>query len=84
MSRTREEDAANNEKWEAEQLAREQRSKRYALEKKSDNVEMQIDDSADDENAGRYQFMANFNANRGILGPYFDDSDDEAVYLDSL
>ena len=57
--------------------------KALSLEKNSDNVERQIDE-ADDENSGRFQFMANFNTNRGILGPSFADSDDEAVYLDSL
>ena len=53
------EDQNNDKKWEVEQLAREQRSKRYALEKNLDDTE--TEEQQEDENGELNQFMADFN-----------------------
>ena len=76
------EDQNNNNKWEVEQLAREQRSKRYALEKNLDDTE--TEEQQDDENAEQYQFMADFNTPPPKQDRDEQLAEDEEQYRDSM
>ena len=76
------EDQDNDKKWEAEQLAREQRSKRYALEKNLDDTE--TEEQPDDENAEQYQFMADFNTPPPEQDRDEQLAEDEEQYRDSM
>ena len=75
------ENIENDMKWENEHLAREQRSKRYELEK---DLENKREDSPTDENSERFQFMANFNSPTPEQDLEEQLAEDEQQYNESL
>ena len=75
------ENIKNDMRWENEHLAREQRSKRYELEK---DLENKPENSPTDENSERYQFMANFNSPTPEQDSEEQRAEDERMYNESL
>ena len=70
MANLREDTIAANRRWEAEQLAREEKSRQYEQERDARALKKEMDD---DENEPRYQFMVYTRQNRSE-SPNRDDS----------
>ena len=85
MVRIADEDQDNNRQWEAEQLAREQRSRRYEKER-DDRATPKEEREDKDEPVERFQYMVTTLVFEGEESPKRDDAAEEAerelAYLD--